>query len=578
VKRLTRLKPKVGINKDFYVFDVETTPFKTGEKPEFIFGVLYTWYSYKVIHSIEDFQTEFLKPEYKNKLIFAHNAEFDLNVIYGNIYKLDPEAIFNGKFITATNGNCKFADSMSIYVGYSVKRLGEMLGLVKLDIDYQTMAATKEAIEYCLRDCEIVYKALLFFFETVGDIKITQASLSMSFFRRNYLKHDIEHNEHNLEFFKSYYGGRTEAFKIGKVNAVVYDYNSMYTQAMKEVIVPNPKTIKHTTKISPSLFIRHFLKNFEGMAFCKVEHKELPFGFLPHRLTLDNGFKKLVFPTGTFSGYWNFNELRFALENNAIEIKEIYDVFSGVKMESPMRDFAIDLYKKRFETKDAMLIDVWKRLSNSLYGKFAQKIDSDLMYVDNIENYLDFIQELRLQNKYVKIITFSTERKDAFIEYKKDKAFDIQYCIPSFASYITSFSRVMLLESIIKYQDYEPVYCDTDSIFFNLRPPIESSKELGQLKREEKIVTEIRGLKNYSFEKITDPNHITINRIKGVPAKAINVHGKVYEYSTIVKSKESLRRKIDTGVQLIRVKEIKGKYDKRIVYENGETKPIHILK
>ena len=123
---------------------------------------------------------------------------------------------------------------------------------------------------------------------------------------------------------------------------------------------------------------------------------------------------------------------------------------------------------------------------------------------------------------------------------------------------------------------FRPVYCDTDSIFYELPDMnFKDQKELGGWKIEGKIVTEILGLKNYKFYKVDKPNDL-IHRIKGVPTKAIKTGPNSFEYSNLLKTKESIRRNLDSGVLTKRVKEITGKYTKRIVLTNGETKPIII--
>ena len=66
----------------------------------FIFGVVYGYEYTKVIYSVKEFQDEFKQKRYSKKKVFAHNAEYDLNVLYDNIYELDKKAIFNGKFIS----------------------------------------------------------------------------------------------------------------------------------------------------------------------------------------------------------------------------------------------------------------------------------------------------------------------------------------------------------------------------------------------------------------------------------------------------------------------------------------------
>ena len=53
------------------------------------------------------------------------------------LYDMDPEAIFNGKFIRASNGN---ADSLNI-LGASVKKIGEMMDKEKQELDNHQMVS-----------------------------------------------------------------------------------------------------------------------------------------------------------------------------------------------------------------------------------------------------------------------------------------------------------------------------------------------------------------------------------------------------------------------------------------------------
>jgi hypothetical protein len=54
-----------------------------------------------------------------------------------------------------------------------------------------------------------------------GVMSITVPSLAMFQFRSQYLPKDIIFSEVVDDFYESYYGGRTEAFRIGKVKAEV---------------------------------------------------------------------------------------------------------------------------------------------------------------------------------------------------------------------------------------------------------------------------------------------------------------------------------------------------------------------
>jgi hypothetical protein len=580
-KILRRLRPKVKLQRDFYVFDTETgvieddkIHYKLGASPDrFIFGVIYGYNYTKIIKDLEDFKKTLLDERFKNRYVFAHNLEYDLGVLYSNVYDMDPEAIFNGKLISATNGNCRFADSLNIF-RTSVRRLGEMLGKDKKQLGNHQMVSKLKGgeipskdINYCIRDCEIVWDALFMIFEEASDIKITQASLSMTYYRRFFQPFDIQHNEYNKFFWGSYYGGRTEAFRIGHTNAVMIDVNSMYPDQMRNIKFPNPKYLKQELNIPVKWFLQRYINHYEGCARIKVKHRDNWIGFLPYR---SKG--KLCFPVGEFEGWYNFNEIRFALEHDVIEIDKVYCAVYAEPMESPFKDYVDTLYLKRYEVDNAFHVYRIKVYMNSLYGKFAQKIETNYIYLDNVADHIELIQEHQRKKTFVKLDVFNATRKDAFLVVKNTKNFDLSYSIPSFASYITSGARIKLLKELLKLEQNRPVYCDTDSIAYEIDTPgmYGQNKKLGEWSIEDKVITEVRGLKNYSFIK-DEKMH---QKIKGIPQKATQTGPNTFEYMNLVRTKEALRRNIDAGQEVKRTKVLSGKYDKRIVLENGETKPI----
>lgn len=594
--RLTRLQPSTKILSDFYVFDTETA-IKNSKglnwnlEGEFIFGVIYGFNYTKVIHNKQEMIDTFKEPRFRKKKVFAHNAEFDLNVLFGNVFYLDPKTIFNGtRFIGATNGNCYFADSANIFVGRSVDEIGKMIGTQKPSLGDSEMISKsvgKDEINRCITDCQIVWDALIKTFEFAGDIKITQASLSLTYFRRYHLPYNIDFNENVSFFWDSYYGGRTEAFKIGKTNARVIDVNSMYPFAMKETQFPNPKYLKKINSPSKEKFLQ-YIKDFEGMAKCKVFHPEKFIGLLPYKD--DKG--KLTFPNGTFTGLWNFNELRFAIENG-VEILNIDYCVIGQPMKSIFVSFVDTLNIEKIKSENAgneFDRDKTKRFSNSLYGKFGQRIKDEQIYLPDYEKAFDLIQEYQRKGLFLKLSLFNSERKDAFLVLKSVRGKSISNAIPSFASYVTSYARVLLLKKLLEFQNKGLVYCDTDSVFFENEIGIENEYHLGGWKLENKIVTEVLGLKNYKYIK----SGKEFWRVKGIPTisdkKVIKIEGetrkelakikqtgeKEFTYINLSKTKESLRHGKEARKLTERIKELKHKYDKRIVFNDGNTKPITI--
>lgn len=589
VRVLWQLQPSAFIQHDFFVFDTETGKQKTKGKntvidwelnarPDaFVFGVVYGHNFTKVIHDRKEMVLEFQKPMYKGKKVFAHNfGGFDGSVLFDNIFDMDPKAIFIGsRFISCTNGNCMFVDSLNIYKT-SVKEIGKKMGLLKLGMDegnYKQSVWPRDKardINGCIRDCQIIFDALLEVFGKAGKIAITIGSLAMQYYRRFQQPYHIEHKpEHTKYFWESYYGGRTEVFKLGPTNAKVIDVNSQYPYAMKVTKYPNPKFLKVEEMTDLATFKKSILHHYEGLAYCTVKHPATWLGLLPCRVN-----KKLIFPVGTFSGCWNFNELRFAVENG-VKIIGVSKVVYAEAMESPFVSFVDTLYLDKFlANKEGRSLDEWvaKYLMNNLYGKFGQRIDEETIYINDVENQYDLIRSHQQNNTFVKLIPFNADRSDAFLIVKSPKKIEIAYSIPSFSSYITSAGRVMLAKKLLEMKHNRPVYCDTDSIFFEIDNGVPSSSILGEWKIEDKTVTEIRGLKNYKFVK----DGKQFSRIKGVPSRAVMVEVNRYEYETLTGNKEALRRNIDAGILTKRTKVITGKYEKRKVLTNGETEPIEI--
>lgn len=600
LNKLDKVKNFDKLRKKFFVFDCET--YSSDARPEgFAFCCMYGFNYKKVFHTIKDFQDEIFSGAFKNKYIFCHWAEFDLNVIFGNIKKgLDRSSVFNGSnFIIAQKDNVLFADSLNIYKT-SVSKIGEIIGITKKDMNTQfgqnkKFAYGEKEIDYCYTDCEIVWLALEKLFLMVQSVRPTLASLSLLYYRRFYQPFHFAYNEISLRFFESYYGGRVEAFKLGTTYSSKYDINSMYPYTMTYAQFPNPKFVK----ISDTNNVRGLmsdLKYYEGQATIKVKHKKVNFGFLPVK---KDG--KLIFPVGEFSGTWCFPEIRFALKEKVIEILEVKEVLISYPMESPFKKFANEVYQQRLKA-DGIEKNNLKLILTSLYGKFGQREKFKEIYFEQIP--FDFIDLLTEKNIAYELKMFNKKRIDCYIhiftpvKINKDftqitvdeKGFETKiHSIPVFCSYITSLARVYLLENILKYQNNSVTYTDTDCICLEKEIFIPTSLELGAFKKELDYLIEIRGNKNYT-EVLNGVENI---KIKGIPKKCtkldensneykeiikernlINNKLPIYKFNTIVKTKKSIRQQKDAGVWEKQIKVISNEYTKRTQGKNGKTVPL----
>lgn len=556
--KLRELKKK----QDFFVFDVETWGLNATSEA-FALGVIYGNGYYFESSDYVEFLTELTSEKFKNKIIFAHNALYDLSTMFGNIItELDEKAIFNsGKFILAKRNGTTFADSLNVLPA-KLEAIGDLMKMPKGKTPQKFIDNLRGPLEdsdflYCAMDCKIIFKALEKIFEEIGCIRVTLASLSMAYFRRKFLPKPIFYNSSLIyEFFDSYYGGRVECFILGKTYAQKFDINSMYPYAMVNCKFPDPSRIKKIENPTLQEFLYH-LEYHEGMAEIKVNHKKTYFGFLPYRYN-----KKLCFPTGIFSGKWNLNEIRFALENKAIEILEVKSIIYAPSIPSIFKEFVETLYNRRIQSNDEFEKYLLKIIMNSLYGKFAQKKSVDTIYVDELTT--------KILNKYPEaIITpFSTERSDAWLSIEKE---DYSYnTIPSFSSYITSYSRVLLLKYMLQYAENGIAYCDTDSIAMaNYTKEVETGNKLGQFKKESSIIVNILG--NKSYEELSGKLVL-----KGIPKDSTKLENGVFTTKSMVKPRTALRRNLQAGHFITTTKSVKSTYDKRIVFPDGTTEPIHI--
>lgn len=568
------LRPiKLGKNsQDFFVFDTETGEqdkngiirYKLSARPEhFIFGVVYGYINgkewHKVLWSADEAKREFKKKRYKNKIVYAHNAEYDFSATYGNIYDIDPGAIFNGKFISCTNGVCRFADSFNI-LPTSVAKLGELLGLPKLELNYVSDAnKIHEDIIYCIRDCRIVYDSLKKVFAGL-EPSFTVGSLSLKLFRSKYLKESVKVDEYADEFFSALYGGRTEAFKMGECNAYVYDINSAYPYVMAHRSYVNPASLKVIQNVSEET-LHELFETYEGMINATVyvdPNEEIP--ALPFR-TKD----KLIFPCGEFAGTWTFPEMINALNHSRTKITKVHRIVYGNRIESPFREFVYDLYTKRNNTDDEFERYYYKLFMNNLYGKLIQRAREEYRFCHDEKSAWQFMKERKIKRaELVSVIG------GYFLQYDNERIF--AHTVAPWGAYITSYVRIMLHEMMRAHKS-KLVYCDTDSVFLEKYLDIDS-KDLGGWKREDKKVINVRTLKDYVY---IDESGAEKHMLKGVKKGAIQLEpdANVFRYKRMIRTRESFRRKdlLPAGTFIEQMKFLTGDYSKRQILKDGKTKP-----
>jgi len=504
----------------------------------------------------------------KTVWVIAHNAKYDVIVTDGirelikHGYKVYAFSDDNPFFVKLEHENGKkivLMSSTNIYKN-SLRELGKIFGLEKGEIDYSGDNLQK-SIEYCKRDVEILKVAMERYIqfirdENLGNFSITVAGQAFNAYRHRFMEHAIyiHADERAIRLEReAYAGGRTEAFRIGKVEGKVYcfDVNSMYPFVMQEYPYPTRLlTVKKSLSIQECKELIE--KGYLIISRCNIKTNEPVF------------FKKagkLVFPVGTFTTTLCTPELKYAIENNLISAIGESAIYEAEYIFKAYVDY---FYSKRLEAKqngDKVRDLLFKLFLNSLYGKFGQKSDTweiigecDPAIIEE-EHILDADTGRR----------YTIKKFGGHMFKKNDDEFNEAFnSFPAIAAHVTAYAR-MTLWKYMKTAGRENVYyCDTDSLFVNEegRKRLESSgvvdgKKLGALKLEKEADSlTIHGVKDYVFgDKVKmkgvnkgavkiDENHYAVVLWRGLSKYIKNGFTTGYENEVIIKE---LKREYDKG-------------------------------
>ncbi len=588
-------------------------------KGQMYYGVLqYGEKEFYDAESAEDMRELLYSLRWRGCLCVCVNLEYDLASIFGKKWAGLETTFSRGGLIVARlklldrNGSrsrtgkkrgdeyLEFIDLLNIDRSASVEKFGRLVGIRKKKEEVKDILGKPWADlspiqrrtlkEYCQRDTEITWKAGVALQDTFndlgGDMSCTVGKVAMTTFRRKYQKVSYDRLDPlDLEYLHdAYYGGRTEAFRIGKIKKKLYyaDVNSMYPNAMKTLRFPDPDSMKRRLKMS-----RRLLK-YDGITHALVHvptsmrYPPLPVltGSWPEKIeegTLEtdqevNGFK-LVFPSGVFLGCWTHTELRYALSLPGVKVLRYLDGCVFKKSDYYLRSFVEDIYKKRLAAKTMIERQCFKLIMNSLYGKFSQRgSKTTLIDVDDFDMLDD--DEEGWEDQWSETTMWPPE-DPRFVMRTSSIRPPIHTNI-IWSAIITAAARVKLHQLLVKYQ---AIYCDTDSIITARKTP--NSKELGELKTE-KVLSEIEILapKHYRYRGTGERKWETV--CKGVPKR---VHKEAFKrkdgtirvtYQKPYKIREALRRGKTMNLWHDVTKVISARYDKRVILPGGDTRPIQV--
>lgn len=522
---------------------------------------------------------EYIDSKAKGKsalFLFGHNIYFDLQCSdffhYFTLWGWQLRFVYDQglSFILIIKKDSRTIKvcSTTNYFPESLKKLGDMIDLPKLEVDFDTVDETTLST-YCKRDVEIIKQIMEDYFHFIrsydlGRFGLTRASQSLNAYRHRFMEKRIYlHSERKIQELEknAYMGGRVECFHIGEVKGGPFlslDINSMYPHIMKNELMP-VRLLDYRENENPASLYGLF-ERYNLIAKVVIE-TDRPVYAVRHD-------KKLVFPVGTFTAYMCSVCLQDALAHG--EIHEILEVaiYEGAHIFNTYVDFFYDL-RNHFKAQGNCIYEQFcKYLLNSLYGKFAQWrpiVETELN--TEAEGYwrrpaIDLVSGRR----WIEYKLFNTIVREVGKEIGRNSFIAI-------SAHITEWARYLLHE-LIATTGYERVlYCDTDSIKIRKSdlPYVKyrmHKKELGALKVE----SETGHLTIYGPKSYEDENTHTF---KGIPKSAKCIAPGQYSYAAFPKMKTHMTRGI-TRFYIVRntEKQLRVLYDKGDVHPDGHVTPL----
>lgn len=449
--------------------------------------------------------------------VFAHNQQYDLGNIHADELDQLDLTMVGGRLIRARWQGVTYVDSFNLFPT-SVKKLGEALGLEKLEMDVHSK-------EYVFRDCEIVGLALARLAETCAEFgleepKNTLGGLCVAIWQAM----GGENHSDWTDFSRSaIYGGRVEIFQPGGEGNIMWtDINSLYPSVMLDEF-PGPMEECKT------------MKKF-GITRATVMIPRQSLAPLPFRVTEQNPVSgvhenAIIFPCGRVTGTWVNAELRNAVENHGVVIERIHHSVGTDESVRPYARFVEEFYRRRLASDSEAYKLIYKLLMNNLYGQLGM----GGVVTRTAPLTAQRAQDIRLG------------KVDATV-YGEAVMFDVAIPLPGHVNYahaahVTAYGRIKLLSFLRSIPRERLIYCDTDSCFF-FHPtgeelPFPTGSRLGEMKIEgvgEKI--DVIAPKTYEIT----VGGKTKSKAKGVPSRHAKnfIATKSAEYAAPFKMKEAV--------------------------------------
>ena len=558
-------------------------------------------------------------------IIFAHNTQFDFKMLDGFNQLLNRDWILKSHYVKNTTFilvfRKKFSDGKLItlhiwdtmnYVREKLEIIGESVGFPKLSVDFNNVS-DKELEVYCKRDTEIIFqfiKKLIEFLKRndLSRLKATAGSLSFNIFRHKFYNPTKDTDKIYIHDWKRviklerecYRGGITDCFKLGKHdNLYKLDINSMYPKVMKNNSFPIKLICYKHEGLHSNKYLMNLYNSFKNKRNYEVIVKATIQLDSNNAYILNNfGTGKSIFAHGIFEITLCNPELKFIERNGYIKIIHEIAIYRTKKIFKDFVGFFYDLkvhYKKQSNKVNEKFC---KLILNTQHGKWGQRNIEHINLNIKHKFMIEYQEIIKLMIFRIKEINpnFNLNQDICYLGSIVDKGElyivngklyllkqtqkNSKDSFVAISSFITSYSRMLLVKYIKIAKRKNICYVDTDSLFVNefgyqnlLRKGYIDEFELGKLKIEGKGTGIFYSPKFYDFD--------NIRKCKGIKKDSIilleNKKKVVYQVNLWQKFKADLKLGY-TNEQIIKTttKESKKIYDKGNIDKFNNVYPFSI--
>lgn len=404
--------------------------------------------------------------------------------------------------------------------------------------------------------------------QCLGSLRPTVASQSWGAFRYRFLAEPILcHCNRKAESLETdvYFPGRAEAFHIGKVPGPIYqlDINSCYPAIVMQQPLP-VRFVKHIEDDTADVAY-YFRQGFDVIAECLISTEEPVFPYRRKGAT--------IFPIGNFATTLAGPELRRALALGCLQGVVRASVYETSRVLQSITHWALQLRAAAKLSRQRVKEDVAKRMINSLYGRFAQRIRQWITLAEE-RSETPYWDRYERNNETGALDHFRSIAWMIQQEVDKGLSNDAIAAIPAT---ICSAARIQLYDLSEQAGFRNVCYMATDSLLVNM----EGKEGLrGQMEEYPGEPGKLKLASSHAHVDIYGVGHVEspeTNKAAGVPKIATGSHADGFKWDSYERPQGALSRGKRPGALLVpRSATYKGGYRHGRLLPSGEVIPFEL--